>query len=70
MIDDDKLDDTNMKRGAGRFPTDVGRFKVDVIKEHFLKINPAITAMPQTSGAGGHGVSNVMGTFLSEMATT
>lgn len=40
VIDDDRLDETNMNREAGAFPPDVGRLKVEVAKEHILKINP------------------------------
>lgn len=40
IIDDDRLDETNLNREAGGFPSDVGRLKVDVVKEHILKINP------------------------------
>lgn len=40
VIDDDRLDETNMNRVAGAFPPDVGRLKVEVAKEHILKINP------------------------------
>jgi hypothetical protein len=40
VIDDDVLDETNMNREAGGFPSDVGRLKVEVVREHILKINP------------------------------
>jgi hypothetical protein len=45
VIDDDRLDETNMNRVAGAFPSDVGRFKVEVAKEHILKINPEATVI-------------------------
>jgi hypothetical protein len=35
VIDDDRLDDTNMNRVAGAFPPDVGRLKVDVARDGF-----------------------------------
>lgn len=49
VIDDDRLDQTNMNRAAGAFPSDVGRFKVEVAKEHILKINPEanVIAIPR-----------------------
>lgn len=49
IIDDDRLDDTNMNREAGAFPTDVGRLKVETVKEHILKINPKaiVRAIPR-----------------------
>jgi len=49
VIDDDRLDETNMNRVAGAFPSDVGRFKVEVAKEHILKINPEaeVLAIPR-----------------------
>ncbi|HOC54256.1 MAG TPA: ThiF family adenylyltransferase [Verrucomicrobiota bacterium] len=40
VIDDDVLDETNMNREAGGFPSDVGRLKVEVVREHILKIIP------------------------------
>ena len=40
VIDDDWLDETNMNRVPGAFPSDVGRLKVEVAREHILKINP------------------------------
>jgi molybdopterin/thiamine biosynthesis adenylyltransferase len=40
VIDDDRLDETNMNREAGAFQSDVGLPKVEVVKEHILKINP------------------------------
>lgn len=40
VIDDDVLDETNMNREAGGFPSDVGRLKVEVVREHILKITP------------------------------
>src|SRR5438067_2352172 len=43
IIDDDFLDDTNMNREAGAFPADIGRLKVEAVKEHILKINPEAT---------------------------
>lgn len=48
VIDDDRLDETNMNRVAGAFPPDVGRLKVDVAAELFRKINPEgeVTALP------------------------
>lgn len=45
VIDDDRLDETNMNRVAGAFPSDVGRFKVEVAKEHILQINPEATVI-------------------------
>ena len=49
VIDDDRLDETNMNREAGAFPSDVGRLKVQVAKEHILKINPEaeVIAIPR-----------------------
>jgi hypothetical protein len=40
LIDDDRIDETNLNRVAGAFPTDVGRLKVEVARDHILKINP------------------------------
>lgn len=49
VIDDDRLDETNMNRVAGAFPSAVGRIKVEVAKEHILKINPEanVSAIPR-----------------------
>ena len=49
VIDDDRLDETNLNRVPGAFPTDIGRLKVEVAKEHFLKINPdaQVVAIPR-----------------------
>lgn len=49
VIDDDRLDETNMNRAAGAFPSDVGRLKVEVAKEHIFKINPEaeVLAIPR-----------------------
>ncbi len=49
VIDDDYLDETNMNRVPGAFPSDVGRLKVEVAKEHILKINPEakVVAIPR-----------------------
>ncbi|MCI0745655.1 MAG: ThiF family adenylyltransferase [Verrucomicrobia subdivision 3 bacterium] len=49
VIDDDRLDETNMNRVAGALPSDVGRRKVEVAKEHILKINPEaeVIAIPR-----------------------
>jgi hypothetical protein len=48
VIDDDSLDETNMNRVAGAFPSDVGRPKVEVADELFRRINPEaeVTALP------------------------
>ena len=48
IIDDDRLDETNMNRVAGACPNDVGRLKVDVATDLFRKINPEaeVTALP------------------------
>lgn len=40
IIDDDLLDETNLNREAGGFPSDEGRLKAEIVKEHILKINP------------------------------
>lgn len=40
IIDDDRLDETNLNREAGGFPSDKGRLKAEVVKEHIHKINP------------------------------
>jgi hypothetical protein len=40
LIDDDRIDETNLNRMAGAFPDDVGRLKVEVARDHILKINP------------------------------
>ena len=37
-IDDDKVDRTTLNRLVGAYPTDIGRLKVDVLKDHALKI--------------------------------
>jgi hypothetical protein len=49
VIDDDRLDETNMNRVPGAFPGDVGRLKVEVAKEHILRINPEaeVLAIPR-----------------------
>ena len=49
VVDDDRLDETNMNREAGAFPADVGRLKVEAVKEHILKINPEarVLAIPR-----------------------
>jgi len=46
VIDDDRLDETNMNREAGGFPPDVGRLKVDVIRDHVLRIAPETEVVP------------------------
>jgi hypothetical protein len=48
VVDDDRLDDTNMNRVAGAFPPDVGRLKVEVAEELIRRINPEakVTAIP------------------------
>jgi molybdopterin-synthase adenylyltransferase len=40
VIDDDRIEETNLNRVVGAFPPDIGRLKVDVAKEHVLRINP------------------------------
>lgn len=40
LIDDDILELTNLNRFAGGFRSDLGKPKVDVAKEHLLRINP------------------------------
>lgn len=40
VVDDDKLDDTNMNRAAGAFPSDVGRLKAEVAGHLIRQINP------------------------------
>jgi hypothetical protein len=54
VIDDDRLDETNMSRVAGAFPSDIGRLKVEVAKEHILKINPEahVSAIPRNLRTG------------------
>jgi hypothetical protein len=49
VIDDDRLDETNMNRVAGAFPSDESRLKVEVAKEYILKINPEadVIAIPR-----------------------
>jgi len=57
VIDDDVLDETNMKPGAGGFSSDVGRLKVEVVREHILKIIPEakVKAIPiAISGRGSN----------------
>jgi len=48
LIDDDRLDDTNLNRVVGAGPRDVGRFKTAVAKAHIRKILPdaRIEALP------------------------
>ena len=48
-IDDDRLDETNLNREAGGFPSDEGRLKAEIVKEHILKINPdvEVVAIPR-----------------------
>lgn len=49
LIDDDRIDETNLNRVAGACPTDVGRLKVEVARDHILKINPGaeVQVFPQ-----------------------
>src|SRR2546422_8941323 len=41
LIDDDRIEETNLNRVVGAFPPDIGRLKVDVAKEHVVQINAA-----------------------------
>lgn len=41
-IDDDRADATNLNRLAGAEPADVGRLKVDIARDHVMRINPQI----------------------------
>jgi hypothetical protein len=49
LVDDDRIDDTNLNRVPGAFPDDIGRLKTEVAHEHILKIAPRadVTAIPQ-----------------------
>ena len=49
LIDDDRIDETNLNRVAGAFPPDVGRLKVNVAQDHILRINPQadVVTFPQ-----------------------
>lgn len=42
LIDNDKVEATNLSRLVGATPADVGRFKVEVLAEHARAINPSI----------------------------
>lgn len=43
VVDDDSLEDTNLNRVAGAFPSDVGRLKVEMAERHIRQINPDAT---------------------------
>lgn len=40
LIDDDRIDETNLNRVAGAYPSDIGRLKAEVARDHILRINP------------------------------
>jgi molybdopterin/thiamine biosynthesis adenylyltransferase len=40
IVDDDRLDETNMNRQAGAFQEDIGRFKAELIGNLVRRINP------------------------------
>lgn len=42
LIDNDTLDLSNLNRFAGGFRDGIGKLKVDVVKEHLLRINPDV----------------------------
>lgn len=42
LVDPDKVEDSNLNRLVGAAPTDIGKFKVDVISDMINSINPEI----------------------------
>lgn len=40
LVDDDKLDETNMNRAAGATHSDIGRYKVDIARDMIVGIRP------------------------------
>lgn len=42
LVDSDKVEDSNLNRLVGATPTDIGKFKVDVISHMISSINPCI----------------------------
>ena len=47
LVDPDVLELTNLNRFAGGFCDSVGRRKVDVVREHLLRINPEARIAPE-----------------------
>ena len=48
LIDDDRIEDSNLNRLVGATPGDVGRLKVDVAAEQYLRVHPEarVTTVP------------------------
>jgi molybdopterin-synthase adenylyltransferase len=40
LVDDDRIDETNLNRVVGASAEDIGRLKVDVARDQIMKINP------------------------------
>jgi molybdopterin/thiamine biosynthesis adenylyltransferase len=40
LVDDDRIDETNLNRVVGSSAQDIGRLKVDVARDQIMKINP------------------------------
>lgn len=49
LVDDDRIEKTNLNRVAGAYPQDIGRLKVDVARDLILKINADadVVALPE-----------------------
>jgi len=49
VVDDDTLEETNMNRVAGAFPSDIGRHKVEIAKRHIgqIKSDATVLAIPK-----------------------
>jgi len=49
LVDDDRIDETNLNRVVGAYPQNIGRLKVEVARDLIMAINPGaeVVAVPQ-----------------------